>query len=419
MKPVAQAMSGRPGRLIGVDASRGVALLGMIAVHVLPESDQYGHPTWQFTMFAGRAAAAFAVLAGVGIAFMTGRARVGRADMPAVAAMLATRAAAIGVIGLALGYTDASLAAVILPYYAVLFLLAIPLVALPRWAIVAVGGVFTAGIPVVTHLLLPRMPVPSLDNPTLGDLVAHPLGLLSELSITGEYPALAWTPYLCAGLVIGRLTLSRVRVAVGLFYTGTAMALAAAATSSLLLIRCGGLAHIWAAQPSSALSPQDTTQLLTFQGDGTTPASTWWWLAVDSPHTSTPLDLLGTTGSAAALLGGMLLARHVAIPPLRQVIRLIQVALGAAGSMTLTLYTAHIIFINSDYDPDTATTSFLIQATAAVALALGWRPTVGRGPLERLVSALATRVRRLVTSWQQPRPAQPPAKPAEQQAPPR
>ncbi|MGY2062520.1 heparan-alpha-glucosaminide N-acetyltransferase domain-containing protein, partial [Nocardia gipuzkoensis] len=59
-------------RLIGVDAARGLALIGMMAVHVLPDATDDGDPTWSFTLFGGRASALFAVLAGVSVALLTG-----------------------------------------------------------------------------------------------------------------------------------------------------------------------------------------------------------------------------------------------------------------------------------------------------------------------------------------------------------
>src|SRR5262245_21878210 len=74
--PPPTADTGTLRRLAAVDATRGVALLGMIAVHSLYESDPSGRPSLSFAIFGGRAAAAFAVLAGVGLTFMTGRRRV-------------------------------------------------------------------------------------------------------------------------------------------------------------------------------------------------------------------------------------------------------------------------------------------------------------------------------------------------------
>ncbi|GIH16847.1 heparan-alpha-glucosaminide N-acetyltransferase domain-containing protein [Rugosimonospora africana] len=385
-------------RLVAVDATRGVALLGMIAVHSLYESDPQGHPTIPFMIFGGRAAAAFAVLAGIGIAFMTGRKRVDRSAGRATAFTLMTRALVIGAIGLALGYTDGDLAVVILPYYALMFLLAIPLVFLPTWTVAVVGTLTAAGVPAITHVLIPHLPVPELDNYSFGYLVDFPGRLISEIAITGEYPAVSWMAYLCVGLVIGRLNLARLRVAILLIGTGAGFAVGAAVASSMLLNRYGGLAHIWAAQPNSVLTVPETTEVLRLGGDGTVPASSWWWLAVDSPHTGTPLDLLGTAGSAIGLLGIMLLIGHFTWPVLRRLTTMAQAPLAAAGSMTLTLYTAHIIFINSDYDTYDAHTGYFLQVAAVLLIGLAWRATAGRGPLEGLVTMLANRARRWATA---------------------
>ena len=75
-------------RLQAVDAARGVALIGMMAVHVLPATDAAGDISWAHELARGRASAAFAVLAGVAIALSTGgttppKAAAGRAPPPA------------------------------------------------------------------------------------------------------------------------------------------------------------------------------------------------------------------------------------------------------------------------------------------------------------------------------------------------
>ncbi|MER7330378.1 MULTISPECIES: heparan-alpha-glucosaminide N-acetyltransferase domain-containing protein [unclassified Micromonospora] len=380
-------------RLLGVDAARGVALFGMIAVHSLYDSDALGRPTWSFTIFGGRAAALFAVLAGVGIAFMTGRRRVRLTEGAGPVAALGIRALAIGAIGLALGYADASLASVILPFYAVMFVLAIPLVFLPTWLVAFTGLAVAGGGPVLRQLLLPRLPAPTYDNPAFAHLVDDPGVLLTELSITGEFPAVIWLAYLCAGLVVGRLTLTRVAVIVGLLYTGVALAAAAPVASWILLNRYEGLHQIWLTQPRSGLTEAETAELLLFGGDGRTPTSTWWWLAVDAPHTSTPLDLLGTIGSAVAVLAAMLFLGHVA----RRAAAVLLVPLAAAGSMTLTLYTAHIVFINSELDSFEPMAGYLAQVVAIVLVGTAWWATAGRGPLEGLVTLLSRGAGRLAT----------------------
>jgi uncharacterized membrane protein len=383
-------------RIVGVDATRGIALLGMMAVHALFAYDDSGEPTLIFSLSTGRSAAAFAVMAGVGVAFITGRRRV-RLGRPfgANAVALTARALVVGAIGLALGYTDAAIAAVILPYYAVLFLLAIPLVLLGTRTLAATGAMIALGMPVLSHLARDALPGPRLVNPSFGYLFTDPLALLAELSLTGYYPALPWTAYLCAGLVLGRLDLGSARVAGGLLGVGAALAAAASLASWLLLGPLGGRVALTAAGTGAVALPTD--EVLAFGGEGVAPANTWWWLATDAPHTATPPDLLHTTGVAVALLGALLLLGHVTAPAARRVVTAVLGPLTAAGSMILTIYTAHVVFLNSPLDVFSPLAGYLVQVAAALLFALGWRQAVGRGPLESLARWASRRAQRAVT----------------------
>src|SRR4051812_50058791 len=64
------ALTGR--RVVAVDVARGVALLAMMTVHVLPGTDEQGRVSAAYAVASGRASALFAVLAGVGLALLTG-----------------------------------------------------------------------------------------------------------------------------------------------------------------------------------------------------------------------------------------------------------------------------------------------------------------------------------------------------------
>ncbi len=395
-------MARKPGvgsgksRLVGIDVARGLALLGMIAVHALIPYDENFNPNWVSFVATGHASALFAVLAGVGLSLTTGRARVPRAQAVPTAAALAARAAVVGGIGLALGYSDADIAGVILPYYAVLFLLAIPLVLMRSRSLVMVGLAAAVVVPVLSQLVRPWLPEPTLENPTFGYLLTDPLGLLSELLVTGSYPALPWVSYICAGLVVGRLRLSSMKTAWGLLAVGAAMAVAAVSASSWLLGPVGGRAALLVAgtgELDDDLDPVPVDELLAFGFDGTTPTTSWWWLAVRSPHAAAPLDLLSTIGTSVAVLGAMLLLGHVTQPILRRVIDVITAPLAAAGAMTLTLYAAHIMFMNSPLDGFRPVPGFVVQVVAVLLIGLGWRQAVGRGPLETAVTAAAFRAR--------------------------
>ena len=68
-----------------MDSARGVALLGMVAVHVVDPTTAAGDPHPVFLGFAGRASVLFVLLAGVGLALSTGGTRpaeeIGRAHV--------------------------------------------------------------------------------------------------------------------------------------------------------------------------------------------------------------------------------------------------------------------------------------------------------------------------------------------------
>jgi uncharacterized membrane protein len=381
-------------RLLGIDAARGIALLGMMAVHSLVAVSDDGSPTLSYSIAAGRSSALFAVLAGVGIAFTTGRARVERGNRSATAASLAARAATVGAIGLIMGYTDAEYAVVILPYYAILFLLAIPLVYLPTRTLAALGLLIAIAVPAGIEMLGTSLPTPSLDNPTLIGIIDNPAGWATELLLNGEFPALPWTAYICAGIVIGRLRLTSATVAGSLLMIGTALAVGARILSETLIFHLGGLEHLIT---GSELPRQDILDLISYGADGTVHGSTWWWLAVDGPHSSTPLDLLGTIGSSTAIIGAMLFLGHLTGTRLEKLTALVTVPLAAAGSMTLTLYVLHIWFINSPYDTYTPWTGYLLQVLAAITIGTFVKLTTGRGPLEAFVTMTANRSKRAIT----------------------
>ncbi|HEX6969522.1 MAG TPA: heparan-alpha-glucosaminide N-acetyltransferase domain-containing protein [Micromonosporaceae bacterium] len=393
-----------PGQgVAGVNAARGVVLLGMIALHSLYPVGAEGRPTWSAAVLNGRVAAAFAVLGGIGIAFLTGRRRVRRAGGGRAVLLLGGQALGIGTLGLLLGYTDPSLATVILPYYAMMAALALPLVFLPTWVIAVLGLVFATGMPALSHVLRPRLIDPVVGNPTVGFLIEHPVALLVELSLTGMYPALPWMAYLCAGLVVGRLDLSRTRIAFTLLAVGTAFAVGASAVSWLLLNRYGGLDRLTAAD-----GPTNT--ILTFGGTGSTPTSTWWWLAVCAPHTGTPFDLLHTTGTAVTLLAVLLLAGHVTRSVPRRLVAAVREPLAAAGALLFVLYPVHIVYLNSTLDAYNPTTGYLVQVAMVLIIGMTVRLAVRRDREDDLEATMSDGVRGRARWWRhgsRPAPSRP------------
>ncbi|MDP9406348.1 MAG: heparan-alpha-glucosaminide N-acetyltransferase domain-containing protein [Actinomycetota bacterium] len=384
--PAGASARHRRGRLQGVDATRGVALVGMMAVHVLPPTDADGSASLAYLVASGRAAAAFAVLAGVGLALATGGPQPPRGRAWGGAALATVvRGLLIGLVGLLVAEADTDIA-IVLTYYGALFLLAPPLLGLRPAALAGVAvGVAVVG-PAVSLVVRTFLPRATYDVPTLDRLLDTPGAVAAELLLTGYYPATAWLAYLAAGLAVGRLALGSLRVQVALLAGGALLALAATAVSAVLLGPLGGQAELLATQPQ--MGPAELDAALDSSLYGTAPTSSWWWLAVDAPHSSTPPDLLATGGTSLALLGALLLLARTAGALLRP--------LAAAGSMTLTLYTAHVLLLASGWLPEDPETSWLLQVALALAVAPAWRLVARRGPLEALVAAAAGRARALV-----------------------
>jgi len=363
-------------RLAGVDVARCVALFGMGSVHVLPTTDATGAPTLVEQVFGGRSAALFAVLAGVGLALAVGP----RPELRRAAPVVAVRAALIGSIGLLLAVFDSGVA-VILAYYALLFVLVLPWLRARPPVLLASAAVVAVVVPFVSFAVRDALPERDPTNPGPWDL-ADPAELLSELLLTGYYPAAVWVAYLLTGLAVGRLGLRSRRTAVVVAASGAALALGAHVASALLLGPLGGYRRI--AEATGRTEPE-TRQLVDAPAYGNVPTDVPWWLASDSPHSTTPLDMAATTGSSLLVLGLALLAAQ-AVPRLLA-------PLAAVGSMPLTLYTAHVVLLGST-DTSDPVRYYWLQVAAALVFATLWRRAVGRGPLEAAIARAVQPLRR-------------------------
>jgi uncharacterized membrane protein len=367
-------------RLGGVDAARAVALAGMASVHILPVMTAGNTETVAGAVAAGRASALFAVLAGVGIALGTGGPVPlrGAREHLAAAAGLVVRGLLVALVGLVLVALEPPVA-VILVYYGLLFVLATPLLRLRAPVLAVAAVVWCVAGPVLSHVLRAGRRAWPGDQPGFAAL-AEPAQMLRELTLTGYYPVLPWLTYLLAGMAVGRLDLRSTRVAAVLLGGGAGLAVAAWAGSALLLGPGGGAAVLG--------------EELGERRYGTVPTDTWWWLAVEAPHTGTPFDLAHTTGTALAVLGAMLLLARAA-PALVW-------PLAAVGAMPLTLYTLHVtalaVFPTTAAEAAGITAGELLVAHLVAVLVIGTavRAAGRRGPLEAAVRAASRGARRAV-----------------------
>ncbi|MGQ1837320.1 heparan-alpha-glucosaminide N-acetyltransferase domain-containing protein [Kocuria turfanensis] len=377
----------RPSRrLAGVDAARGLALVGMIAVHTLPWFDEEtGEPTLSWVLFGGHSSALFATLAGVSLAFTTGgrTPHTGRRRTASRWAQ-AGRAGIIALVGFLLGFLVIPFDN-ILVYYGVFFLLAIPFLGLRIRYLLLSAALFALLAPALMLWALNHLPVNDYGNPSLLELVTEPGSVLAHLLLTGSYPALPWMTFVCAGIAIGRMDLADRRVQAGLAAVGAVLALAAWGAATLAL-RLGGQAAIAAATPG--MSAEEIADVVVFGADATLPTSTAWWLLVPGPHTNTPFALVLSLGLAVSALGLFLM--------LPRAVDRVLTPLTAMGSMTFTLYVIHLLVMWLELFWDAPYPWFWGQILAFGLVAVLWQRSLGQGPLEKLVSrstkAIARRV---------------------------
>lgn len=382
---VPRKQTGGARRLNGIDAARGLALLGMIAVHVMPAVGDDGSMTLPWRLSVGTSSAMFALLAGVALAFMSGSTEVPSLRRWAgYSRSLAVRAVVIILLGLAIGgLVPAERAGVILPYLGVLFLVVLPFLRLGSRALFVSAGLALIITPVVSHLLRSGAVAPEPVNLGIGDVLAAPSTSAFYILVTGLYPVLTWLPYLLLGAGLGRLDLRARRHVVAVALAGAGL-WAVATILSRLSLSAGALERL-AANESGRMRLDELTDLLVWGGDGTAPATSWWWLASAAPHTGLPLDLLRTAGASLFILGICLAIATVASQILRP--------LADLGSMTLTLYVAHLLLLITPMNQLSAGVHFGAQVGILLMFALLWRRAFSRGPLEWAVWRLANPAR--------------------------
>src|SRR6478735_5019059 len=347
-------------RLVGLDVARCLALLGMVATHVLDERTPAGDLTTAQWLAGGRASALFAVLAGVSLALMTREPLRGR-PLAARTLGIAVRALLIGALGLVLGGLDTGIA-VILTYYGVLFVLGLPFTLLRVRSLLPLTVAWVALAPVVSHLVRPHLPERGFESPTFEQL-GDPGRLASELLLTGYYPAVPWLAYLLAGLVLGRLDLRDTSLLGGLALGGLSLAVLATQVSRTL------------ADP--AVAAENATVMF-----GTTPADgDWAWLLLVAPHSATPLDLAQTIGSAVLVIALCLLLEQLLPRPASSVLAVVF----GAGAATLTLYTLHVVMRTEAVWPAEEPSAYAAHVVVLLTIGAVLRLVGLRGPLEAAV----------------------------------
>lgn len=338
--------SARHPRLTGLDAARGLALVGMIVVNVGPVGSQSLLQRLYLLPY-GRASVLFVVVAGIGMGYLLSR-RPERERWSTVT----WRAALLFGGGVALQeLTDQ--VNVILPTYAVLFLLAPLLWRLPDRALLGVGIVIAFAGPavIVAHETIWPGPQP-VDPVTLG---TPPWEAVYSLLLTGRYPLLSWTVPFVAGLCVARLDLTDTAVLRRLAAGGAAVAAVAVATAQLAYLLIG---------PDADRGP---LRLLT-----------------GAAHGQMPLWLASSIGGAVAVVAAcaLVLRRFEGSRVLGWLV--------ACGRLSLTLYVLHFVVLalikpaqGFSFGQGVLISSALV--VAVIVAAVLWARTGRAGPIEQLL----------------------------------
>ena len=331
------ALSADGSRVVGIDVARGLAIIGMFAAHAIPRADN------SELLVDGRPSILFATLAGVSLGIMTGSARPpgpGRRGDRVVGILV--RALIIFILGVTLSALDSEVA-VILDFYAIMFLLATPMLFFPRWVLGALAAVCAVAAPALATVVYEA----DRDAPALIEAAQYYL-------LTGNYPALIWLPFLLVGLISARSGLGRAKTQLWMMAAGTAAAVLGYGAAALL--------------------------------PGVSAAA----------HSGSTAEVVGTGGFAIAFIGALLWLTSKDRAGFGVAVRWVTWPIGATGSMALTIYTLQIItlavFVDLRDSTDGAVQypgwSLLIGMTiASLLFASLWRYFLGKGPLERMLAA--------------------------------
>lgn len=366
------------GRLVGVDLARALAVFGMYVVHIGPPlSATDGVDSWVRYLADGHSSVLFATLAGFSLMLIAGRRepKTGLAGRQAKA-RIAIRAVVLLALGTAMAMKFGGV--IILGFYGVYFLLALPLVRLRARTLAITALALALVTPQLAFALNSLLTEPIQQSINAYD----PLHRLSDVGVldlllTGFYPTITWIPFVIAGMALARLDLSATAVQRRLAALGAALTVAAYGMS-LLLAGKSALRSMAEDGPSSGGSvPLDS-------GSFEPQAS---MLLTAGPHSGTTFDIIGSVGVAILVIVGATVAMD-RLPRLRRLAKPVI----AVGTMSLTAYVGHFVAQSALSMPSGTSTQqswvpLLMFVLGAIVFAAIWSRFFRRGPLEYLLNA--------------------------------
>lgn len=341
-------------RVDGIDAARGLALIGMFVAHVAPTVADPGVAEL-IAVADERPRLLFALTAGFGLGFLTGGTRPVLEGRGSLRRQLAIRAAILIALGLVIGATLRPLVFIILDVYGAAFLVMLPLLFVPARVALALG----AGLLAVT----PGLAAAAQYDPDLVDASGGAAGLLFDWVLTGAYPVIVWVPVMLIGLGLARLGAADPAVV-------NRSALAGALAAVVLL---------------------PLTRALPAESDATA--------SVFEHALSASALAVGNVGVGLVVVAAMVQLTALARPAVTRVAGAVLSPIIAMGAMPLTVYTLHLVVLSAakraenGYPTDDSWELTIGLIVGGMLFAWLWRRYLGRGPLERLLRAASGRSR--------------------------
>lgn len=378
------------GRLVAIDLARTVAIIGMMAAHLLAIGQVDGVLVF---LTSGFPSTLFAVLGGFGVFFASRRYL--EADRLGAAVLAGcVRGGMVVVVGLVLELLPPHPIAVVLIYFGMAIMVGSVLILIPQIQLAVILGFAAVAVPLVEYWAEARFPTAA----THGTLdYSGPGQFLITSWFTGTYPVATWTIYLGVGIIAARFLLSAASLRVRAAILALAGLLLCAFAQAISEWRVRGIASRLVSTPEDQA---EIAAVLRSSGHDTAYVSGWDLLLVADPHSSSTGDIVRTAAAAIVLIAVLvaLLGSRSRLPVVLQPVAVL-------GSVPLTSYSLHVamtafwLFLSGALVrggwPEAIAVlhdSFWWQVGVLLVLATALTALGKRGPLETLVSWAARSV---------------------------
>lgn len=294
-------------RLLALDAARGLAVIGMYIQH-------FALNQWN-SFVSGNTMILFMLCSGISYMIMTQRMLDGNAGRKALNTRILVRSVFIDFAGYLLILLNGPFA-VVLTAYAMLYLLALPLIQASTSKLFALSG--------MAFFICPPLML-------IGMSLFEGSALLADIA-GGPLSALAWLPVFLTGMAIGRLDLHKAENAIRFIIAGAIILIPVKLVEAFVMPgiyqsymewASSNPALMYAEVDAYAAWPHNTQPIM------------WYMLFISMPQGGSACELLAGTGGSLILLGLFCLAGRsfgMLLKPFCNV-----------GKLSLTLYMIQII----------------------------------------------------------------------------